>query len=207
MKYKLDHLTQSEGQRDAGKAIQDDEALFLYAIVRGLRIKTILEFGGLHGYSAKNFIEAAGPGGILFTCDLEPVDKMGENHICIQKDAALITPQDVDNKLLELIFFDCHSFAAQMAAFHALRSAGLIADRTILALHDTNTAPTKLRDRYYELPGGGFIHEPAERRMVNEFVKMGYHAFMFHTDPSKHSPDFPMRKGITVLNLFKELET
>jgi predicted O-methyltransferase YrrM len=38
--------------------IQDDEALFLFGLIRVVRIKRILEIGGLNGYSALNFLKA-----------------------------------------------------------------------------------------------------------------------------------------------------
>ena len=55
--YDLTHLTQNENQRVLGP-IQDDEALFLYSIIRGCRLERILEIGGLNGYSARNFLKA-----------------------------------------------------------------------------------------------------------------------------------------------------
>lgn len=41
--------------------LQDDEALLLYSIVRGLRFSSVLEIGGLRGYSARNFLQAMHP--------------------------------------------------------------------------------------------------------------------------------------------------
>ena len=57
VKYDLSHLSQPENQNVSGP-IQDDEALFLYSIIRGCRLERILEIGGLSGYSAKNFLQA-----------------------------------------------------------------------------------------------------------------------------------------------------
>lgn len=45
----------------AALPLQDDEALFLYSIVRGLRLSSVLEIGGLRGYSALNFLQAMQP--------------------------------------------------------------------------------------------------------------------------------------------------
>ncbi len=56
-KYDLSHLIQNENQ-DVWGPIQDDEALFLYGLIRTARIKTILEIGGLNGYSSMNFLKA-----------------------------------------------------------------------------------------------------------------------------------------------------
>ena len=55
--YNFTHLTQNYQQNVWGP-IQDDEALFLYSIIRGSRLTRILEIGGLHGYSGLNFLKA-----------------------------------------------------------------------------------------------------------------------------------------------------
>jgi predicted O-methyltransferase YrrM len=57
--FDLSHLVQPRSQA-VGGPIQDDEALLLYAIVRVMRLRTILEIGGLDGYSARNFLKAVG---------------------------------------------------------------------------------------------------------------------------------------------------
>ena len=57
VKYDLNHLTQEDNQIVVGP-IQDDEALFLYSLIRVKRIKCVLEIGGLNGYSSINFIKA-----------------------------------------------------------------------------------------------------------------------------------------------------
>lgn len=84
MKYDLDHLTQDNNQVVVGP-IQDDEALFLYSIIVGMKLKTVFEIGGLSGYSATNFLAAVGETGKVFTVDINPVQSKGKNHICIQK--------------------------------------------------------------------------------------------------------------------------
>ena len=70
--YDLKHLTQNDDQRVLGP-IQDDEALFLYSVIRGSRMRRVLEIGGLSGYSATNFLAAmcaSGPGAMLYTVDI-----------------------------------------------------------------------------------------------------------------------------------------
>ncbi len=48
--------------------MQDDEALLLYSVVRGMRLSRVLEIGGLSGYSAKNFLQAMEPmQGVVYT--------------------------------------------------------------------------------------------------------------------------------------------
>ena len=64
--YDLSHLTQPDDQVVVGP-VQDDEALLLFALVRCMRLRRILEVGGLDGYSARNFLRAMGRGGTLYT--------------------------------------------------------------------------------------------------------------------------------------------
>lgn len=203
--YNLDHLNQDETQTVSGP-IQDDEALFLFSIIRGMRLKTIFEIGGLNGYSATNFLQAVGGDGIVFTCDINPVKILSENHKFIHKNALYVTQEDLENKKIEMIFFDCHDYDIQMMIFHKYWDLGLIDENTVIALHDTNTHPFKSVSWAYPT-SQGYVHQPAERKMVNDFVNMGYHSFSLHTRLSKHSEKFPYRHGVTVMTKFKELIT
>ena len=202
--YDLSHLTQPENQNVAGP-IQDDEALFLYSIIRGCRLERILEIGGLSGYSGKNFLQALSftTNGILYTCDLNPVPILAKNHNVIIKNALNLTIHDLDNKPLDLIFFDCHDFI-QMNIFYNLVNNNIINDNTILALHDTNLhyPPYQHRGMYIEKENG-YAHQNVERQMVNIFKSLGYDIFSISTDQSKHSDNFPVRHGLSVCKKFK----
>jgi hypothetical protein len=208
VKYNLDHLTQPDNQRVAGP-IQDDEALFLYSIIRGSRLSRILELGGLDGYSAKNFLSALNYGkpGVLYTCDINPVKKLAPNHKIITKNVLDLTRDDVDNIPLDLIFFDCHTML-QMNMYYNLLACGMINDNTVIALHDTN-----LHYPYPSFnPGGrfikqenGFSHQPVERAMVNIFKTLDYDVFSISTNKTKHDNSLPFRHGVTVCKKFKKL--
>lgn len=204
--YDLSHLTQHENQNVSGP-IQDDEALFLYSIIRGSRLERILEIGGLSGYSAKNFLQALSfsKNGILYTCDLNPVPILAENHKVIIKNALHLTIDELDNKPLDLIFFDCHDMI-QMDIYYNLVNNNIINDNTILALHDTNLhyAPYQHCGVYIEKEDG-FAHQPVERHMINIFKNLGYDIFSISTDSTKHSECFPVRHGISVCKKFKPL--
>lgn len=204
--YDLSHLTQPEHQNVSGP-IQDDEALFLYSIIRGCRLERILEIGGLSGYSAKNFLQAVSfsQNGIVYTCDLNPVPILAENHKVIIKNALDLTIHELDNKPLDLIFFDCHDMI-QMDIYHNFVNNNIINDNTILALHDTNLhyPPFQHCGVYIERENG-FAHQPVERYMVNIFKNLGYDIFGISTNHSKHNQDFPVRHGITVCKKFKTL--
>lgn len=202
--YNLEHLTQPPEQYVLGP-IQDDEALFLYALIRGMRLTTVLELGGLHGYSAQNFLRAVGPTGAVFTCDIWPPPALASNHIVLRKNANALEPSDFSCATLDLVFFDCHDYAASLAAFKNLRACGLITDSTVLALHDTNTHVQKFSESSYET-AHGWVHQSAERALANFLTaEHGYHAFSLHTAPHRHSAELPFRHGITLLSKWRPL--
>ena len=206
--YDLTHLTQNENQQVSGP-IQDDEALFLYSIIRGCRLERILEIGGLNGYSARNFLKALTytKNGILYTCDIKPVRVFAKNHKVIIKNALHLTKDDLDKKPLDLVFFDCHDMI-QMDVYKKLVSKKIINDTTILALHDTNLhyPPFQHCGKYIKKENG-YAHQPVERDMVNLFKNLGYDIFSIYTDKTKHSINFPVRHGITVCRKFKFLRS
>lgn len=203
--YCLDHLIQDERQAVIGP-IQDDEALLLYSIIRGMRLKTIFELGGLQGYSATNFLRAVGEDGFVYTCDINPIKVQAHNHKFIHKNALDVIAADLDNRKIELVFFDCHEYEIQMTVYNRFKNMGLIDEQTVLALHDTNTHPYKAVSWAYPV-SQGYVHQAAERKMVNDFVRMGYQAFCLHTHASKHSQAFPFRHGLTIMTRFTPLET
>ena len=216
MKYNLDHLTQPDHQAIPGP-IQDDEALLLFALIRVTRIKRIVEFGGVHGYSAKNFCEAVGTKGTVYTVDWGvdgKTEKQSNNHIVITKNVADITPEDLDNEPVDLVFFDCHAYEAELCAFQTLLRAGIITDKTIFVFHDTNLWPTKdapnlLQEEWpdisYEVEGG-WVFCPPERQLVNDFKEMGYDIINLGTSRDVHGPAFPYRCGLSIARKFTPLE-
>jgi predicted O-methyltransferase YrrM len=201
--YDLSHLTQSSDQR-VGGPIQDDEALLLYGLIKVMRLRRILEVGGLSGYSATNFLKAVGDTGTVYTVDLTPVPRQAKNHRVITKDATLLTPEDVDSKELDLVFFDCHVFRAQMELYFHLRAKKIITQNTVLALHDTNVHPTPSR-RAFQIKGGGYVHQPVERNMADDFRRLGYDAISFHTKLNRHDASLPYRHGLTILRKYQKL--
>jgi hypothetical protein len=201
--HNLAHLVQPEPQEVWGP-IQDDEALLLFALIRTVRMRRILEVGGLHGYSATNFLAAMG-GGEVYTIDLNPVPSVGPGHTTIQKDIAHVTAADLCGRAVDLVFFDCHVFEAQIAAFRNLRAQHIITDATYVAIHDTGLHPRQFASTSYAV-SGGWVHQPSERQMVNELHRMGYDAISFHTTADAHGPHLPFRHGLTLLRMFRPLE-
>lgn len=201
VQYDLAHLTQAPSQEVIGP-IQDDEALALFALIRCMRLDRVLEIGGLGGYSARNFLAAVGPAGAVYSVDIHRVPQVAPNHRCITKDARDLTTGDVDGLPLDLVFFDCHDMV-QMQVFAAMREQGMITDRTVLALHDTNLHPHNItgcaRIEGRARIEGGWEHQPVEREMTRQFrASHGYDVFSYHTTASRHDATLPYRHGLTI---------
>lgn len=205
--YDLAHLTQDASQRAAGP-VQDDEALLLFAWLRCVRARRVLEIGGLGGYSATNFLKAVGDGGTVYTVDIDPVARISGAHVVIQKDAKDVRAADVGSLPLDLVFFDCHAFEAQVALFQNLYKDGVITNATTIALHDTGVHFAQFFEFAHKLKDGTWVHQPVERRLVNWLCEThGYHAVHAHThDASRHSEDFPYRHGLTLCQKARRLD-
>ena len=163
------------------------------------------------GYSARNFLEAMGPGGVLYTVDLKHVPSLSTNHVTLIASCEQLNSQHVGNVPLDLVFFDCHIYAAQMTLYSNLVSAGIINERTVLALHDTNLHP--LTDdpgapprQWGAAVNGGWMHQGVERQMVNTLRNDGYEALMLHTTAERHDRSLPFRHGLTILTRPKHLD-
>lgn len=93
------------------------------------------QIGGKSGYSAKNFVRAIShtqsPDAKVFTVDIYPVPKQAQNHIVLTKNASNLTPADVENRHIDLLFFDCHDLGAQMNLYNELQKGGVITDDTV----------------------------------------------------------------------------
>jgi hypothetical protein len=203
VKYNLEHLTQPDTQEVSGP-IQDDEALFLFSLIRVMQLKRVLEIGGGSGYSAQNFCAAVGASGRVYTVDIHPVPSKAINHVTIQKDARNLKPEDVSREPIDLLLFDCHMYDVQFDCYHHFTREQIITDNTVLAFHDTNLHPTQTVDWAYPVEGG-WVHQDAERRMVNDFKLMGYDVFDLGTSMGSHGPHLPFRHGVTVAKKFKPL--
>lgn len=206
VKYDLSHLTQDDHQNVWGP-IQDDEALFLYSIIRGSRMSRILEVGGLNGYSSRNFLAALdfpGNNGVLYTCDLNSVPKLADNHILLIKNALWITKEELDNNPLDMVFFDCHDIV-QMDIYYRFVKENIIDDNTVIALHDTNLhySPYNKWGPFVSSKDG-YAHQPVERAMTDLLKDIGYDVFAISTDKTKHSDSFPIRHGVSICRKFSK---
>lgn len=211
MDYNLHHLNQPEEQNIPGP-IQDDEALLLFALIRVTRLKRILELGSFPGYSARNFLAALNGEGNVYSVDwgVDGVTpKLADNHTVIVKNAGDLTPEDLDNKPIDLVFFDCHAYEASLCAYQNLKRVGIITDKTILVFHDTNLLPTEDALGYpnisYEVEGG-WVFCPPERQLVNDFKEMGYDILNLGTTKDVHGKHLPYRCGLSIASKVKPFE-
>lgn len=213
--YDLRHLTQADEQSNPGP-IQDDEALLLFALIRVTRIKRILELGSAYGYSAANFCAAIGDHGTVYSVSIPEVcPKLADNHVVFHKDIVDLTPEDLGGEPIDLVFFDCHAYEAELCVFQRLRRAAVITDKTILVFHDTNLWPTRNAVNVENAPDwptlcyeveGGWVFCPPERQLVNDFKEMGYDILNLGTDRSVHGPHLPYRCGLSIARKFYPLE-
>lgn len=212
-KYNFSHLVQSPSQT-VGGPIQDDEALALYALVRTMRLRRVLEIGGLSGYSARNFLAALSwdRDTAVYTVDVVPVASLAPNHYTLQKDVADLEPSDVHGQPLDLVFFDAHVLDAQLNMYVRLVNQGLITDDTVIALHDTGLHPRKSASWSYPVVDAngrsGFVHQAVERQMVNLLrSQFGYDAISLHADVRRSDERLPFRHGLTLMKKHFELRT
>jgi predicted O-methyltransferase YrrM len=211
-KYDLRHLVQKASQ-NVGGPIQDDEALALYAIVRVMRVRRVLEVGGLNGYSARNFLAALGDetDAAVYTVDLNPVKPQAPHHHVITKDCALVQADELHGRPIDLVFFDAHVVGPQLALLDRLADARLLRPDTVVALHDTNLHPRKTAPWSYALEhdGGveGWVHQAAEREMVNALRERGWDALSLHLPRERSDARLPIRHGLTLMQRFRPLAT
>ena len=114
--YDLSHLTQDESQYVFGP-IQDDEALLLYALIRVMKLQTVVEIGGMSGYSALNFCKAVGNEGKVVSIDINKTPQMAPNHISIQKDVNLVSGDMLGVKKNRFAFFRLSSLRRSNEVF------------------------------------------------------------------------------------------
>jgi hypothetical protein len=186
--------------------IQRDEALLLYALVKTVDPKTIVEFGFFRGHSANNFLRAISSDARLFSYDISEASrklamKINDKRFkFIFKSQTEFEPSDVDNRLIDLVFFDAaHDFQLNVATFEKLM--GSLSERALMVVHDTGAWYGDLKG--LKTPQGhftngsassGYIHQPGERAFVNYLKENTKDFDQIHL----HSTS-TFRHGLTVL--------
>ncbi|CAL1128380.1 unnamed protein product [Cladocopium goreaui] len=135
--YDLTHLHRDNQPRLG--PVQDDEALLLYGIVRTVRPRTIVEFGTSHGFSALNWLHAIAddPDARVYSYDILP-------YPAAQALEADFEAADVENRLVELAFFDAGHLVEPLGCgagdgwgLGGLRLLPSLTMNAIIAVHDT----------------------------------------------------------------------
>ena len=159
--------------------IQMDEALLLYALVKTVDPKTIVELGFLTGHSSRNFLKAMSPDARLYSYDISDASMRlaatikDERFRFLFKSQADFEWSDIDNRLIDLVFFDAsHDFHLNVATFEKVMKC--LSERALIIVHDTGAWYGDLKgfhtpQGYFlsKSTDGGYIHQPDERKFVN----------------------------------------
>jgi hypothetical protein len=195
--------------------ITESELFFLYGLISSINPYNIVELGGgREGICSKLFIKAQENNfnSKLFSIDVLEMQKKSENHFLLQKDINDVTPSDLHNEKIDVVFFDCHSAVPQLNFYNKMIKENLIHDDTILILHDTNLFYEPTTSKFINHLGEygmhtkeGFAHQWVERNLVNYFKLKGYDIFNLSTKPENHNQKHQLLYGISVCKKFKLL--
>lgn len=188
--------------------VQRDEALFLHALVRVVRPKTVLELGFLYGHSALNFLTALDDDARLYSLDINPTcERLAQALLGHDprfqfrlRSIVEVEASDVDGRNLDLVFFDAgHDVDLSRQAFEQIEP--LLAPDAILAVHDTGTVPRRLFPpgtlgyaASENWVGDEYEGQPGERAFVNWLLEKRPAFSQIHL----HSRE-TIRCGITLL--------
>lgn len=208
----LSHLT-SYNQEGEG-AVQPEEAMLLYSMVRVIRAKTIVELGFFRGQSTFNFLRAMDEDAALYSFDIDPYAAAVARTLYAAdprfhfklKSQTEITQADIDGRGIDLLFIDAsHELKLNQQAFDAI--GPLLAPRAVVVVHDTGTwskasivQSSWATDFAANRPASNwvsdhrFAHQPDEREFVN-WINREHSRFSqvhFHSNAV-------LRHGLTVL--------
>lgn len=202
--YSLSHLRYFVEY--AAGPIQRDEALLLYALVKTVDPKTIVEFGFLAGHSSTNFLKAMSSHARLYSYDIADFSMQSARRIrderfrFVFKSQADFDCSDVDNRLVDLVFFDgSHDFHLNVLTFEKVRMC--LSERAFIIVHDTGAWYGDMKG--FQTPEGyfidgstsrGYIHRPDERKFVN-YIRENMADF----DQIHLHSVYKFRHGLTVL--------
>jgi len=175
--YSLSHLRFFQDAKIG--PIQRDEALLLYAMVKTVDPKTIVELGFYEGHSSINFLKAMSSDARLFSYDITEASRKLAMKIedkrfkFVFKSQSEFEPSDVDNRLIDLVLFDAaHDFQLNVTTFQKL--IGSLMATALIVVHDTGAWYGNLKGLMTpqghfsnELASSAYIHQPGERAFVN----------------------------------------
>jgi predicted O-methyltransferase YrrM len=216
--YDLSHLSLFQSQETRGPILKD-EALFLYALVKMIRPKVIVEFGFSRGHSSLNFLSAMDRDSVLYSYDISEsakeiavnVFKKFRNFNFLFKSQLDFLPSDIGNKKIDLIYMDAvYETEVNMQTFDKFKSS--LSDHGIIALHDTGTWHRKCMDESHLayaskkpqnwLNENEFQQQKGQREFCNAFMIRNPEFGIIHF----HSHHV-IRCGITLLQKRTPLQT
>lgn len=142
--YNFGHLALYEPQKVNG-AILKDEALLIYALIKMIRPKVVVEFGFSRGHSSLNFLEALDETAEFHSYDISSsaaeiakVFQARNNFHFHLKSQLDFDAEDVGHKKVDLVYFDAvYDAELNMATLQKLMPS--LSDNALLILHDTDT--------------------------------------------------------------------
>lgn len=179
----LSHIYSYQEEQAIGP-LQREEALFLFALLRVVRPKLVVEFGFLRGDSALNFLAAIAPEGRLLSYDIsDEAEHYAKLYFSdyghfkfLKKSQTEFSPQDLDSQLVDFVFLDAaHDLELNQRTWQLLHPH--LSEEAIVAIHDTGTWSRKhlgpLQNRHIAKENCTWIsetelaHQPDERKFVN----------------------------------------
>lgn len=199
--------------------LQNDEALLLFALVKTVTPKVIVEFGFHKGHSAFNFLQAVDTNTRLYSFDVDPMSKsIAEdafysfpNFRYFHKSQTEFDPSDVDDQLIDLVFFDAAHELEMNQETWRLVEPQLAANASIL-VHDTGNWCRKDFKPVHQILADAspddwlnedeFQHQKEEREFVNWIVTEYPDYAMVHFHSLQR-----IRHGLTLLQRKQLLDT
>ncbi len=136
-----------------------EEAALITALTRMVAAVTVVEFGYGWGVSARAFLAALPPDGLLVSFDPASGSPLEARHRLVRGLAQDFTPDDVDGAPVDVVFFDAdHQLDTSQAAWHRVWPS-LAADALVL-VHDTGYWPA---DLWPDAPPYGVVDDQGRR--------------------------------------------
>jgi predicted O-methyltransferase YrrM len=216
--YRFSHLTILPSNRMQG-ALQKDDALLLYGLVKMIRPKLVVEFGFGKGYSSLNFLNAIDRDARVVSFDIlescEQIARKSMPHTgrykFIGKSALEITASDLGYEKADLVYWDAiYDPVINLQVFEVLKP--LLSENAILALHDTGAWQKKYMGTshftYAEAHKDSWLNEEmfqqqkGQRKFVNVLMEKYPEYQVIHLHSERY-----LRCGMTLLQKRKNLPT
>ena len=206
-------------EEDALGPLQQDEALFLFALARVVRPKLIVEFGFNKGDSSLNFLKALPRDSVVHSYDIKDsaatiartFERRYPNFHFHGKSQTEFARADIGGDLVDFVFLDAaHSLELNQTTWRNLEPA--LADNAIVAVHDTGTWSRQhlrpchrafiLADPNKWLNNDEYQHQLDERIFINWVLATSpaFSAVHFHSTNV-------LRHGLTILQRGAKLPT